>query len=833
MRSFLQDVRYACRMFAQSPGATGVAVLSLALGIAVNSTIFTLVNAAVFGMLDYLESERLVTIRETVPDGGGGQRLQAPAIANVVDWKTGSSVFEDIAVGETFIDNSTIIADGPAESVPSQAVSNNLLRLLGVQPVVGRGFLPGEGSGGSRALLISHAFWQRRFAGRPEVVGTTVLQGGSTATIVGVMPAGFHFLRSAKVDVWSAINLHDPSWQDRKDHWFSAVGRLKPGMTLERAQAELDAVSARLAREYPDTNKEMGAKAGMLREETLDGFGSFFLPLMGAVGFVLLMACGNVANLLLARLGTRGRELTVRAALGATRARLARQMFTESLLLAAFAGCLGLLLTAWGAHALGLLLPDLSTSIDVTGPDRRVLLFTLFVTAAAAVLFGMAPAWRASRMDPDVTLKQAGRTGAAAATGKLRGALVVAEVALVLVLLTGAGLMVRTLVRIWSVSPGFDPGRILTMHLHVTGPTYQKASAGMNHLTPAVDLFYDRLLERAAALPGVESAAYTSDLPDTGSQGRTFTFAGRPDPPESERPRVAYYEVSPGFFQTMRIPLRSGRVFDANDRKGSQWTVVIDEEFARRYFPGEDPVGKVIRMRYEPYKVQEEHPRVIIGVVGSVKFYRQSQNQFPVAYASTLQQPDQFPGGRASAHLRRRLLIRTTADMQASTGNLTRAVEAMVAETDKEIPVTKVLPMNSILAQTELLLRSFVKLLGLFGLLAAVLAAIGIYGVMSYTVTDRTPELGIRMALGASRRVVLRMVLNKALSLTALGIAIGSVLGFALARVLQHLLSGTSLSDPIVYGAAILIVALVAFVAAYIPARRAANLDPMAALRME
>ncbi|OLE56496.1 MAG: hypothetical protein AUI36_15740 [Cyanobacteria bacterium 13_1_40CM_2_61_4] len=619
----------------------------------------------------------------------------------------------------------------------------------------------------------------------------------------------------------------------RKEHWFTAMARLKPGVTVGRAQAELEPIAARLAKAYPETNKDTGVKVKGMREWFLEDTGKVMGLLLGAVGFVLLIACANVANLLLARFGARAGEITVRASLGASRGRLVAQMFSESLVLALLGGVTGYLATGWVIGAFNLLAPDWLSTLEVTSVDWRVLLFTILITSLTALIFGAAPAYRVSRFDLSSYLKEASRITLSKSSYRLRAVLVVTEIALAIVLLAGTGLMIRTIWRVQGVDPGFDPRNVLTIETNLADQKkyVSPIPPDTQKLNPAVDLFYAHLFERASKLPGVESAAYTSDLPDTGIQVRTFTVAGQPLLREDQRPSVGYYEVSPGYFHTMHTPVLLGRVFDNTDRAGVAWTTVVDETFAKRFFPSENPIGKMIRFRYEPYKVEEAQPRMIIGVVGNIKFWRRSRNPFPIAYASTLQQPQTFPGGRSSAHLRRRLLLRTRGDVRSTLAALTSAVKTIIAEEDKTIAVNRVKTLDELVAETELFTTYITRLLAVFGIISIMLASIGIYGVMSYTVAERTNEIGIRLALGAHRAHVVRMVLRKSFTLVFAGIGIGITAGVGLTRVMADLLLfGVTPWDPATYGTVAVVIATVAGIASYLPARRAAKLDPMLAL---
>jgi putative ABC transport system permease protein len=746
----------------------------------------------------------------------------------MVDWQKASQTLEGIGFAELFVDSGTLIANGPAESAFGQGISPNLLRILGVQRALGRSFLPE----GEDAILISNDFWKRRFDGDTGVLGKSVVWGGTSVTIVGVLPPHFRILSDDRVDIWTCQKVK--SLLSRKEHWYTAIARMKPGVQIEHVQAELDPIAAQLAKAYPETNKDTGIKVAGLRSWFLQDERKIMGLLLGAVGFVLLIACANIANLLLARFGARGGEINVRASLGASRGQLVMQMFTESLVLSAVGGVSGYVITGWVISGFNLLMPEWLAVLNVTSVNWEVMLFTVSVTALTAVIFGAAPAYRVYRFDLSSYLKDVSRVTSSKSSQRARAFLVVLEISLAIVLLAGTGLMIRTIWSIDAVDPGFKPNNVLTIETNLSDmPRYvTQVPQEAQKLSPAVDVFYDRLLERASRLPGIESAAYTSDLPDTGIQTRTFTIAGRLPPLEGERPYVGYYEVSPEFFHAMRIPVRLGRVFDSNDRTGTEWTTVVDEAFAKKFFPSENPIGKVVQFRYEPYKVDEEHPRLIIGVAGNVKFWRQTRDVFPIAYASTLQQPRTFPGGRSSAHLRRRLLLRSMGDLSPELAHLVLEVKTIISQEDKTVPVNRVKTMDELLAHTEVFTTYITRLLAVFGLIAATLAGVGIYGVMSYAVSERTNEIGIRVALGADRTSVVYMIVRKSFTLALVGIAVGVLASIALTRLMASLLLfGVRPWDPPTLTAVATVLILVAGIASYVPARRASRLDPMVALR--
>lgn len=832
MDTFIQDARYAMRSLLKNPGFLSVVVVSLALGIGANTTIFSVINALIYRPLPYPDPDRLTVIWATVP--GHPDWREAPPIAEVVDWKAQNHVFDDIALVSN-TDSDTISGVGEPETVSVQYATPNFFSLLGVSPERGRIFRTEEIQDKYQGILISDSFWKSRFNGDSNILGKSVNIERVVSTIVGVLPAGFAPFYGQKIDVWVPINAASTRYAARQDHWLMPVGRLKPGVTIAQAQLEMDVIARRLEQAYPASNKGVGKKVLPLHEDLYRGAGQVLYPLLGAVAFVLLIGCLNVANLLLSRTETRQKEFAVRASIGASRRRLMQQLLIEGGVLAILGGCFGVVLSFWGIQIFRKLAGDFPNS-DSVRIDGRVLLFTLGISLVTAGLFALAPAIRASRADLNAVLREGGRRTSGGSHGRGRHILAIAEVALAMVLLVGAGLMINTLLRLHQVDPGFDPRNVMTMEANLPegGKYLERVPGGdMERPTPLASAFHEQLLERIAALPEVDSVGMISRLPTRGSEGRSFSILGHPAPSPEDRPNAGYDEVSAGYFRAMRIPLKRGRYLAESDTLTAPWVVVINEALARRYFPNEDPIGQQVLLRFEPYPEDEGRPRQIVGIVGDVKQYSLGEPAPPFLYATFLQQEPVFPGGSALAHLNGALVIRTKSDLHGREADLTASVTKIVAGLDSEEPVTHVMTMDEVLAESISDWRFYMRLLGIFAGMALLLALIGIYGVMSYYVNQRVHEIGIRMALGAQRTDVLGMVGKLGLKLAGVGVTIGVLLALGLTRLISGFLYGVKPSDPVTYAAVAVALVAVALLACYVPARRAMRVDPMVALRYE
>jgi putative ABC transport system permease protein len=827
------DVRFALRSLLKNPGFLIVVILSLGLGIAANSTIFSVLDTLLYRPLPYPQPEELVVIWQT--EQAHPDQRNAPPIAQQVDWKKQNHVFDDIAL-TSFNDTASVSGLGEPRPLRTQYVTPNFFSLLGAKPVLGRIFLPTEAQDRAQTILISYEFWKRELNGDPQALGKSFSIEGVVSTIVGVMQPRFAPFYGGRIDVWVPINPESSRYSTRIDHWLMPVARMKPGVTLAQAQTEMDVIARRLEQEYPATNKGVDTKVLPLHEDLYRFAGRALYPLFGAVAFVLLIACVNVANLLQFRTETRRKEYALRSSLGAGRRRLIQQLLTESGLLALTGGLLGTGLTYAGIKLLVALAGDFPNSADV-GVDARVLLFTLGVSLFTAILFGLAPAIQASRPDLNVVLRE-GERKTTNTSGRLAPhSLAVAEIALAMVLLVGAGLMINTMLRLQRVPPGFDANHVLTMDFQLPeGGKYLERVAGgdMERTLPTVTAFYQRLLEKTGALTGVESVALIGALPTRCCpEFYSFAILGHPAPPPENRPQAGYSEVSPGIFSTLKIPLVRGRYLDEHDTQTGPWVIAVNQAFVRKFFPNEDPIGQQILLRYDPYPVDEARPRQIVGIVGDLKHFGPGQETPPFVYAPFNQQPAVFPGGAARAHLHKALVLRTPASLTSGGTNLAVSVKKALSEIDSDQPVTNIMTMEDVLAASLGDSRFYMQLLGIFAGVAVLLAAVGIYGVMSYSVSERTHEIGIRMALGAHRGDVLGLIAKLWLKLTFIGVAIGIALALSVARLISSFLFGVKSTDPLTYAAVAVGLAAVALLACYLPARRAIKVDPLVALRYE
>ena len=805
-----QDLSYAFRAFAKNPAFTLIAVMTIALGVGPNSAVFSIVNAVLLRPLPYRDSDRIVILWET--NRKLGFNMMPVSAPNFADWQRDSRSFEEMAPAFTIPEYGfNVTAGGEPERAQAGQAAWNLFSVLGVQPALGRAFLPEEDRpGGNPVVLISHSFWKRRFGASPSIIGRSIGLDGVNRTVVGVLPREVESL--GKVDVWIPIGRNlalDP----RNNHNFGILARLKPGVTARQAQAELDGIARRLEREYPATNAGMGALVVPINELLTGLLRPALLILLAAVTLLLLIACANVANLLLARGNARRKEIAVRVAIGASRGRILRQLLTESVLLGVAGGLLGLLLSAWSVGALRSQLPDIIPRLKEMGLDSRVVLFTVAISSLTGILFGLAPAVRASKTDLNETLKEGGGKGVGGdSSQRPRNALLIAEVALSMLLLVGAGLLIRSFVRINSVDPGFQPDRLLTMQLTLPNAKYPKSSDG--------GLFAKNALRRVQGLPGVQSAAAVNIMPARGSfiNLRTFIMPfhidGEPPAIAGQEPTADYRCITPAFLRAMGIPLRSGRMFTEQDTADKQRVILVNETMVRRYFHGVDPVGRRLRM---PSSTSD--PRVIVGVIGDIRMQGLESKIEPAVYVPFEQEPvRQFS-----------VLVRSSGDPAA----LAAAVRREILAIDPDQPVSDVRTMTEVLANSLLVRRLAVWMLGAFAALALILALVGIYGLTSYSISRRRQEIGIRMALGASQQQIVRMLVRRGIALALAGIAIGLPLSFLLSKFMRALLFGIAATDTATFVIAPLLILCAAAVASYIPARRAMKIDPLVALRYE
>jgi putative ABC transport system permease protein len=834
LETLAQDLRLAVRTLRKSPSFLAVVILSLALGIGANSTIFSVLDVLLLRSLPYNHPEQLLAIWET--QLSNPESRQAPPIAESLDWKKQNHVFQDIAL-TSFGEEGILSGTGEAEYIIVQDSTPNLFDLLGVKPILGRVSFPAEMQDHDQTVVISERFWKTHFNRDPNILGKTFRVSGMTSTVVGVMPQSLTSLDGIKVDLWQPVDPESKRYAERADHWLMPVARLKPGVTIAEAQAEMNTIARRLELQYPATNKGIGERVAPLHEELFGWARQALYPLLGAVAFVLLIACANVANLIQSRTEVRRGECAVRLSLGASRARLVQQSLTESALLGLLGGVFGLLLAFWGIR----LFLWLATSGEGSGVpnadkmtvDLRVALFTLSISLLTAMVFGLVPAFQASRSDLNRSLRDGARGTAPVSGGVTRRLLAISEVALAMVLLVGTGLMINTMLRLRGVNPGFDASNLLTMIFQLPeGDKYMERVAGgdLEKAKPTVNSFYQRLLERVSALPGVESVG-SGGVPTHFSGQPTFSIMGRPAPPPEQRPSAGYNQVSPSFLRTLKIPLKKGRYLDEHDTNAAPWVIVVNEAFARKFFPDEDPIGKQVRLRFDPYPTEEDRTRQIVGVVGDVKQYGLGREAPPFIYASFFQQPDVYPGGSIVGHLWQDLAIRVGPMTHAS--DLAKPIKQIVADLDPDQPVTTLTTMQHVLYRSMGDARLYMQLLSIFAAVAIFLAGMGIYGVMSYFVSQHTHDIGVRMALGAHPADILKWVGKLGFQLISIGIVAGVVLALGLTRLISAILFGVKPSDPLTYLAVALGLAAVACLACYIPARRATKVDPMVALRYE
>ncbi len=812
MRTLWQDVRYGLRTLSKNPGFTAVAVLALALGIGANSAIFSVVNAVLLNPLPFPEEGQLLRLGE----GTRGQALAERGSFSFPDYRDVRAQARTLAHVAAFWNSGAILTgEGlEEEQLHGADVSPEYFAVLGERPELGRVLTDEDNHPDADAVVISHSLWQRRFGGRRDVLGQQLKLGGSTMTVVGVMPAGFEYpFRTAHQDFWEPLDDRPtPAREQRDSRSYNIIARMKPGVTVEQANAELDTISRRLEQQYPDSNTTVLIAGASMRDDVTRDVRPALLILLGAVAFVLLIACANVANLLLARATARHKEIAVRTALGASRWRIVRQLLVESLLLALAGGAAGLLLAVWGADVLVAASPSDIPRVEQVGLDARVVIFTLLVSALTGVAFGLVPALQASKTELTGALNEGGR-GATEGfrRNRARSLLVVAEVALSLVLLIGAGLLIRSFVRLMQTDPGFDPSRVIALDIPLSRQRYdteQKQAA-----------FFNQLVERARQLPGVEAAGLVNNLPLTHNVDElTFNIAGRPPFPPGAEAEANDTVVSPGYFEAMKIPLREGRMFSAQDGPNAPRVMLVSEALARKYFAGQNPVGQRLVIDYDAPLGNVTYE--IVGVVGDARRASLEAAAEPEFYVLNEQLPQR----------RLNLVVRTSA---ANPASMAAALRGAVAELDKEQTVWQTRTLDQLVSASVAARRFNMALLGVFAAVALALAALGIYGVMAYTVTRRTHEVGVRMALGASRGDVLRLIVGQGMALALAGVAVGLAAAFAVTRVLAGLLYGVTTTDPLTYACLALLLAAIAFVSCYLPARRATKVDPGVALRYE
>jgi predicted permease len=818
MTGLLQDLRHAGRQFLKTPGLTAVVVITIALGVGANTGLFSVVNGVLLNPLPYPQPEQLVTLHESKPNFETGS-ISYP---NFRDWQKDNHTFSAMAIARGYAFSLT--GAGDSVQVSGEFLSSDFFSILGVRTLLGRSFAPGEDEiGAGPVALISEGLWQRKFGSALDIVGKGITLDGKSYTIVGVIPSSFHFPMGSfatQREVFVPVGQWKNNLLNTRTAGlgFHGIGRIKPGVTIEQAAADMSAVTNNLATAYPDADKGISAKLIPLKQWMVGQVRPLLLVLLASVGFVLLIACVNVANLLLARSTGRAREFAIRAALGASRQRVLRQLLTESVVLALAGGAFGLLLAAWGTRAALGVLPTALPRAEEIGLDPRVLLFTLAISLLAGILFGLAPALKMSPSNQQETLKEGGR-GVSGTRHRVQSVFVVAEMAMALVLLAGASLMIRSMMRLWSVDPGFNPHNVMTVGFSLP-PSMMTASPD------AIRAAFREFNNKVASIPGVQAVSQTwGAFPMNGDDEQTFWFDGSPKPAsENDMNWAIDYIVEPGYLKAMGIPLQRGRFFTEQDNEHSPRVIVIDDVFARKFFPNQDPIGRRIQSNNFAGAAQ------IVGVIGHVKQWgldlddtEKLRAQF---YIPCMQMPDTFiamqPSGSA-------MIVRSD---NAGTGLLDS-----IRNVSQQISSAQVIfgaqSMEAVITDSLAGRRFSMILLGAFAVLALLLASVGIYGVISYVVGQRTHEIGIRMALGACRSDILRLILRGAGKLTLIGIAVGLISALMLTRLMARLLYGIGPSDPLTFIAVPVILISVALLACYLPARRATKVDPVVALRYE
>jgi len=807
VETFLQDLRYAFRMLSKSPGFTTVAVLTLALGIGANTAIFSVVNGVLLKPLPYRQPDRLVSLFLH----GRGLDRGVMGAADFLALNQRQKAFEQVAAFSPSSIGFTLTGFGSPQMIPGTSVTSDFFSVLGAQPFMGRAFLPEEGRpGGNLSVVVSHHFWEQFLHADPAAVGGSIRLGSKSYTVIGVLPLDFHF--GSHNELWPILQLQPAN--RRPPYWLSTVGRLKPGISETQAAADASLIAKQVKEQFPlsdDTSTIVVPLKDLMVGDTSEAL----LILLVAVGFVLLIAIVNVANLHLSHSASRIREFAIRSALGAGRRRLISQLLTESLVLAVFGGLLGLAVAYGGVRAILALSPDVLPRMEEITVDGRVLAFTALIAVMTGIVFGLVPAMRSSGSPAGPSLREGGRTATSGRSARrLHGVLVVAEFSLALVVLTGAGLLIRTLSQLQSVNPGFNSSHIVTALLTLPQARYANA--------PQVTSFYEQLLARVQNTPGVEAASMTMSLPPNLLElTNPFHIEGKPDAPGQPAPAVGEIPVGTDYFATLGIPLFRGRLFSDQDRSPGTHVLVINENMARRYFPDQDPVGARVQTgEYDP----KGELSTIVGVVGNVKYEGLGEKDQPTMYVPY------FDSGWCPWFAREMYVVVRSA---SAPQEVVSALQSAVLSLDNQLAIAHVRTMDQLLYESVAGSRFRAVLFGVFAALALALAMIGIYGVMAYTVSQRTHEIGIRMALGARRMNILRTILREGAGLALLGVAIGFVVALALSRTLAGLLFGVQATDPVTFGTVAALLLGVALAACYVPARRAMRVDPMVALRHE
>jgi len=812
VRNFWQDVRFGLRVLSKSSGFAAVAILTLALGIGANTALFSVVNGVLLNPLPFPNPDELLAVYSKTSSFG----QSSISYPNFLDWHKDNTSFSSLGAFRSESYNLTGI--GEPERLNCQMVSAEFLPALGIPLPLGRNFRPEEDKAGAAPVaLLGDRLWKGKFAASPDILGRSLTLNGKSYTVVGVAPSRLPVF--SPIDVYVPIGQWtDPTFRDRHiSMGMNSIGRLKPGVSFEQARADMDRIGRNLEAAYPDSNKGTGITLVPLKTDVVGDVRGILLVLLGAVGFVLLIACANVANLLLARSTGRAREFAIRSALGASPARVIRQLLTESVMLGVGGGVIGLLLAKWGTRAILAALPAALPRSEEIGIDSHVLLFTVGVSVLTGILFGLVPAIKTLRPDMHETLKEGGR-GSSGARHRTQNVFVIVEMAMALVLLIGAGLMIRSLAALWRVNPGFDSRQVLTYDVSFTSP----ADITADQLRAK----YRETLRQFENVPGVENVSLMGgSLPMTGDSEVPFWIEGQPKPAnQNEMPFALFYLVTPGYQQAMRIPLERGRFFNARDDERTPAAAVIDSSFARKYFPGQDPVGK--RLHLSLLEMQPE----IVGVIGHVEHWglgsREHQDLQSQIYLSVWQVPDRFWPLLANG-------VGWVARTTGAPTSIVSGIREAEAKVDATAVTYNVRPMEEIVANSIAKQRLAMILLSVFSTLALVLSAIGIYGVISYLTGQRTHEIGIRVALGASASDVLRMIVGEGMRIALIGVGIGIVAALGLTRLITKLIFGVGANDPLTFVGVAVLLSSVALIACYIPARRAMRVDPIIALRYE
>ena len=811
METLFQDIRYGIRVLARKPAFTVIAVLTLALGIGANTAIFTVVDASLIRSLPYKNSERLVQLWET-RQAGDIKQMDA-SYPDYLDWGGQSDAIEEICGYTGWGGSFTLTGRDTPERIEGARVTASFFSVLGVEPILGRSFLPGEDRPGAEpTVILSYALWQRKFGADPNIIGQRLILDGDGHTVLAVLPRSFQFAPMGQAELWVPLRPMEFQMNKRYMHWLDVIVRLKPGVSIEQAQAQMDIVAARIEKESPDSHTGAGIRIVPLHDQVVGSVRPALIVLLCAVGLVLLIACANVANLLLVRAAARRKEIGIRLALGATRWRLVRQLLSESLLLSLAGAGVGLLLAEWGVELLIAVIPASQLSsmpyLEGLSINARVFSYAGVLSLATGIIFGLVPALQSSKLDLQAAIKDGGRSSAGADRKRIRSLLVVSEIALAMVLLAGAGLMIKSTLRLLEVKLGFNPENVMTMQLELPGSKYSEDNQAR--------AFNQQLLERIEALPGVASAATINSIPMQPGPGGGLLVEGQPPPPSGQKLGTSMRVVSSDYFRTMSVSLIQGRYFTDRDNEASPDVLIINNALRNRLFADQDAIGRRII-----FAGGEPKPFEIVGVVDDERIIALDEEPAYITYRPYLQEP----WNRSS------LVVRTKGDPES----ITSAVHGEVQAIDPDLALYSVTTLKQFIADTpQAFLRRYPALLmGVFAAVALILASVGIYGIISYSVSQRTSEIGIRMALGAQRRDIFKLIVGEGLMLILIGIAIGLAAAIGLTRFLSSLLFGVSATDPLTFIVISLILTGVALGACFVPARRATKVDPMVALRYE